>query len=100
MFHLSIHLDEQLAPPPADDDSDALIGLQCSRQTARIFTELRSFLELTKKSLPPKDSGWSSCIILRPYEGDRAGMMLMDSMIMDMIVTYPRHVANDPYARQ
>lgn len=28
VFHLSICFDEQLAPPPADDDSDALIGLQ------------------------------------------------------------------------
>ena len=27
-------------------------------------------------------------------------MMLVNSMIMDAIVKYPRHVANDPYARQ
>ena len=27
-------------------------------------------------------------------------MMLVESMMMDSIVEYPRHVVNDPYARQ
>ena len=59
MFHLSIHLDEQLAPPPADDDSDALIGLQWLKaDRENICTaEIGSFLELPGELLLLGDSG-------------------------------------------
>ena len=57
VFHLSICFDEQLAPPPADDDFDILIGLQCPRQTARSLTEIGVLIELPEKSLPPRDNG-------------------------------------------